>query len=135
MIRQTSLFLSLTFTSQSTAVVLFSPLLVAGRILWNRVCLSFPPDICQSVFLELDHEISLNFAMVLETLMKLCTTARFFGRTFFLQKLGKWAKNRFFSIWKNCSQFLLNLFYNENVCYLLCSCTNPIFGKNLVPEV
>ena len=30
---------------------------------------------------------------------------------------------------------LLNLFCNENVYYLLCSCTNSIFRKNLVPEV
>ena len=35
-----------TFKSQSTAVVLVSPLTVAGRILWKKVCPSFPPDIC-----------------------------------------------------------------------------------------
>ena len=29
----------------------------------------------------------------------------------------------------------MNLFYNENLHYLLCSCTNPIFGKNFVPDV
>ena len=81
-------FLFLTFTCQSTTVVLVSPLSVAGKILWNRVCLSFPPGICQGVFLELGHEISLNFAMVLETLMKLWMTAWFFGKTL-LQKLGK----------------------------------------------
>ena len=34
--------------------------LIAGRILWNRVCSSFPPEICQGVFLEFDHEISLK---------------------------------------------------------------------------
>ena len=28
-----------------------------------------------------------------------------------------------------------NLFYNENLYYLLCSCTNPIFGEILVPEI
>ena len=28
-----------------------------------------------------------------------------------------------------------DLFYNENLYYLLCSCTNPTFGKNLVPEI
>ena len=35
-----------TFKSQSTAVVLVSPLTVAGRILWKKVCPAFPPDIC-----------------------------------------------------------------------------------------
>ena len=36
--------------------ILVSPLAVAGRILFqNRVCPSFPPDICRSVFLEFDH--------------------------------------------------------------------------------
>ena len=58
-----------------------APLAIAGRILWNRVCLSFPPDIGQGVFLEFDHEISLIIAMLLETLMKLCM---------------EWAKNSFF---------------------------------------
>ena len=51
--------------------------------------------------------------------------------------MGKLAKNRgFFNLKKN---FVINfhwiLFYNENLYYLLCSCTNPIFGKNLVPEI
>ena len=54
-IRPTSHFLFLTFKCKSTAVVLVSPLAVAWRILWNRVCPSFPPDICLSVFLEFDH--------------------------------------------------------------------------------
>ena len=27
------------------------------------------------------------------------------------------------------------MFYNENLYYLLCSCTNPIFLKNLVSEI
>ena len=61
-------FVSLTFKCQSTGVVLGSPLVVAGRILWNRVNLSFLPDICQSVFVKFDHEVFLNFAMVLEKL-------------------------------------------------------------------
>ena len=38
------------------------PPAVAGMILRNRVCPSFPPDICLSVFFEFDHYISLNFA-------------------------------------------------------------------------
>ena len=28
----------------------------------------------------------------------------------------------------------MNLFHNEYLYYLLCSCTNTIFGKSLVPE-
>ena len=31
--------------------------------------------------------------------------------------------------------FSLNLFYNENLCYFLCSSINPILGKNLVSEI
>ena len=48
---------------QPAAVVPVSPLAIAGRILWNRISPSFPSDICQGVFLEFDHEISLNFAI------------------------------------------------------------------------
>ena len=32
-------------------------------------------------------------------------------------------------------QFLLILFHNENLYYLMCSCTNPIFGKIFVPKI
>ena len=48
-----------------------------------------------------------------------------------------WAKNRFFEFLENCGlQFLLNLRYNENLHYLLSSCTNnPIFRKIFVPEI
>ena len=38
-------------------------------------------------------------------------------------------------IGKLSSQFFLNLVYNEGLYYLLYSCTNPIFRKNLVPEI
>ena len=47
----------------------------SGAPLRTMVCLFFPPDISQGVFLEFDHEISLNVAMVLESLMKLCMAA------------------------------------------------------------
>ena len=55
-------------------------------------------------------------------------------------KLRKWTKNRskkgFLNLKKNLViNFSLNLFYNENFYYLLCSCTNPIFGKDLIPEI
>ena len=45
-------------------------------------------------------------------------------------------KQFFFNLLKNfVFNFLLNLFYNKNVYYLLCSCANPIFGKSLVLEI
>ena len=58
----------------STAVLLVGPLAAVRRVLWNRVCPSFHPAIFLDVFLELDDLISLNFSMVLETLIKLCVT-------------------------------------------------------------
>ena len=94
LVRPTSCSISLTFKCQSTAVVLVRPPPVAGRILWNRVSQSVLPVICLGVFLELDHRIYLNFGMMRETLMKLCMTAQFFGKTFLPPKLGKWAKKK-----------------------------------------
>ena len=78
----------------------------------------------------------LNFSMVLETRMKLCVTAGFSGKIFLRQKLTKnGPKTGFFEfIEKFGHQFLLNLFYNQNL-YFLCSCTNPIFEKTFVPEI
>ena len=58
----------------STAVLLVGPLAAARRVLWNRVCPSFHHAIFLDVFLELDDLISLNFGMVLDTLIKLCVT-------------------------------------------------------------
>ena len=54
--------------------------------------------------------------------------------------LKKWAKNGlktgFFEFIGKCSHyFFQNLFYNESLYYLLYSCTNLIFGKNLVREI
>ena len=51
-IRPTLHFLFLAFKCQSSAVVLTSPLVVAGMILWDRVCPSLPPDI-SACFLEI----------------------------------------------------------------------------------
>ena len=45
----------MTLKCQSTAVVLVRPPAVTKRILWNRVCPSFPPAICLGAFLELDY--------------------------------------------------------------------------------
>ena len=76
-------FSFLTFKCQSTAVIFASPLAGAVRIQWNKICPSFPPNICLSVFVEFGHYISLNFARVLETLMKLYMTTRFFLKNLF----------------------------------------------------
>ena len=51
--------------------------------------------------------------------------ARFFGKTFFALK--NWGNGP--------NIFPLNLLYNENVYYLLCSCTNLLLRKNIVPEI
>ena len=91
LVRLTLLFLSLTFKCQSTAVVLVSTLAVAGRMLWNRVCPSFPPDVCQGVFLKFDHEISLNKPIF-------CMLYRF-------TKIKSWAKIYWVDMVKNgCDQ-------------------------------
>ena len=65
---------------------------------------------------------------------------RFSRKNFFAQKLGKWAKNGpktgFFQFIRKFGHYiLLNLIYNENIYYLLCSCTNAIFGKIFGPEI
>ena len=63
----------------------------------------------------------------------------FLKKIFLHRKWGKWTKNGqqigFFKFIGKFSHFLLNLVYNERLYYLLYSCTNPIFGKNLVPEI
>ena len=76
--------------------------------------------------------------MVLESHVKLrMAEPDFLGKFFLPQKLGKWAKKQdFFNLLGNLViDFLLNLICNENLYYLLCSCTNPIFGKMFVPEI
>ena len=78
--------------------------------------------------------------MVLETHMNLSVTARFSRKIFLAPKSGKWTKNcpktEFFEfIEKKIYCILLNLFYNENLYYLLSSCMDPIFEKNFVPEI
>ena len=60
--------------------------------------------------------------------------AGFSGKIVFAPKFGKRNKNEpktgFFELIQRFGYyFLLNLFYNENLNNLLCSCTNPIFEK------
>ena len=82
--------------------------------------------------------------MVLEIHLKLCVATPDFSTKKKPKKnqtkLGKSTKNGpktgFFEFKENfCHLFLLNLFYNENLYYLLCFCTNLIFGKILVSEI
>ena len=81
--------------------------------------------------------------MVLETHMNLCMTAGFSRKFFLRPKLGKWTKNGpqtgFLESIENHYSinplFLLNLFYNENLYYLLRAYTNPIFWKIFVLEI
>ena len=70
--------------------------------------------------------------MVLETFMK----HDFLERLFCPKNLGNEPKVIFLNLKiKSGYRFLLNLFYNENLYYLLCSCAKPIFGKNLFLEI
>ena len=55
LVRPTLYSISLTFKWQCTAIVLNRTWSVAGRIPWNRVCLSFHPVVCLDVFFKLDH--------------------------------------------------------------------------------
>ena len=121
-------------------------LVVAGRVLWYRVflsiCPSIRPFVCPSVghFLGIFSLVFLNFGMLLETHLKLCVTELdFMEETFLLPKMGKWNKNGqktgIFEYIEKCHYVLLNFNYNENLYYLLCSCTNPIFTKIFVSEV
>ena len=70
---------------------------------------------------------------MLETHMKLCMTAGFFGKTFLPSKIGKMGQKCFFFVFirKFGHSSVLNLFFNETLHYLLCSCTNFIFGENI----
>ena len=92
LVRSKSYCVSLTFKCQSTIVVLFKPPGAAGRVLWNRVCLSFYPAISLGVFLG--HCISLYFGLVLWTFMKFCMTEQ----EFLGEKKGNRPKIGFFKL-------------------------------------
>ena len=120
---------------------------MAGRALSIRVYPSFCPSVllsfCPSVlpsasFLRIG---SLVFSGTQCGVGGPCVVvsgrAKFFEKNIFAQKVGqKWAKNRFLNLLENLViNFFLNLGYNESLYYLLYSCTNSIFGKNLFPEM
>ena len=76
---------------------------------------------------------------MLETHVMLCVAEPDFlekKKLFYPKKLGKWTKNGsktgFYEFSGNFGhQYLLILFYNKKLCYLLCSSTGPIFEKNV----
>ena len=100
------------------------------------VCPSVSPSVLLGHLLGIVSLFFLNFGMVLETSMAFCVTKPdFLEKKNLLQKLSKWTKNvpktGFFEFIEKFGQsFLLSLFCNEDLFYLLCSCTNPIFGKS-----
>ena len=105
---------------------------VAGRVLQNSVCPSFRPSFCLSGRFFGIVSVFSNFWLVARNLYEVVLdTARFSGKNFCLQywengrKMGQ--KQGFLNLLKNVViNFVLNLFYNENLYYLLCSCTNLI---------
>ena len=101
---------------------IMGPPAVAGRVLWNRVCPSCLFRLSGS-FLGI---VLLFFSESWDG-----------NRNFKLEKLNKnGPKTGFFEFIEQFShEFFLNLFYNENLFYLLCSCTNPIFGKIFVSDI
>ena len=122
---------------------LFGYPVVAGRTpCGRRVFPSFvSPSLCPGVFLELDHEFFLNFGMVLETQVKRVAESDFLEKTFLAPKLRIWSTLGQTEIFLNLLKNLV-LFFTEFVLLfvlfllnLMFSCTNPIFGKNLILEV
>ena len=68
---------------------------------------------------------------MLGTYIKLCVT-----KPGFCNKGKMGTKYGFLELLKNVViNFFWILFYNESLYYLQYSCTNPIFGKNQVPEI
>ena len=101
---------------------------------------SFRLFFCPGVFLELHHQFFSKFWHGARNPYEVVHDRARFSKMFFCpqnwENGPKRAKTGFFEFIKNfCHQVLLNQFYNKNICYLLCSFTNPIFGKFLVPEI
>ena len=63
-----------------------------GLLVLPFLCLSVFPSIRPDVFLNLDYYFFLNFGSVRNSYEVVCDRARFFGKFFVLQKLGKLIK-------------------------------------------
>ena len=62
--------------------------------------------------------------------------SQIFLKKYFCPKNGEnGQKIKFLKFIGKYSLFFLDLVYNESLYYLLYSCTNPIFGKSLVPKI
>ena len=124
----------------SNAVVLVGPPAMAGRNLWTSVCLFFClPVLPSRSFLRIG---SLVFSAMQHSVRGACVDiyvfffwTRCFLKNNFAHKMGKMGQKCIKFIGKFSHYFFLNLFYNESLYYLLYSGTDPIFGKNLVPEI
>ena len=105
-VRPTLYSISLTFKCQCTPVLLLRPLVVARRVLWNRVCLpsvllsfqvsslpflSFSPCHLLVVLLELGQLISLDYHGD-RPIWSCACQLEFLKQLFLFQILGKWAK-------------------------------------------
>ena len=135
MIRPTSHFLFLTFKCQSITVVLVIPPAVAGKIVWNKVLSILPYwhlpwcflAIRSSHLSEFCYGARIPYEVVHDRLL-------FLEKLFLPQKLGKWAKNKFFF---NLKKNLVTSF--QWICsimnmFIICSVPAQIlyFGKILL---
>ena len=109
-----------------------------GLSILPSFCTSVHSSVCPGVFLEL---YNYKFWHGARNPYEVMHDSRIFWKKYFLtQKLGKWTKNGpksgFFKFIEKFGHYvLLNLFYNENLYNLLCSCANRIFGKIFVSEI
>ena len=121
----------------SSIKTLFWTLALTTKVKWIRGCQSFSPLVFPSDLLSFHPSVpmsgsflricSLVFSETQHGVRGPCDLVRdragFFEKKNLCPKSGP--KIRFF----------LNLVHNEILYYLLYSCSNPIFGKNLVPEI
>ena len=106
-----------------------------GRILWIRVCLSVLPSICLSVLSRSFRGIGwLVFSGTQHDVRSSCGVVHD-SQIFWKNGPKMDYKQGFLNLLENVVIiFFQNLFFNESL-YLLYSCTNLIFGKNLVREI
>ena len=138
-------YILLTFSYRFT----FGPLLVARSVIWNRVCLSVCPFVLPSFrpsfrlsgrFLRIASLVFSKFWHGARNPYEVVRNrARFSRKKIFAQKIDQWTKNgqkkEFFEFIEIFCFILLNLFFNDNLYYLLCCCANPILMKISVPEI
>ena len=97
----------------------------------TRKCI-YPSFLLSGHFHRIIPLVFKKFTWLQKPIQSCVTEPDFPDKKFLRPKLGKWTRNgtktRFFEfIEKILSLILLNLVYNENLFYLFCSSTNPIF--------